>query len=235
MFQRRKKTSALFKAAAVGSAFTVAAAASVVAGGMQEQGADDVTDEYSPVTASTVKPQKNVTYEDGTVKPNIVYIVMDDIGFSDIGVYGSEISTPNIDALVQDGLQYTNFNAQPMSSPTRASLLTGRENNSVGMGMVTAVALGEDRPSLQGHVKAEAGTVAEILKANGYSTMGIGKWHLVPQWAVNPAGPFEYWPLQQGFDRYYGFIEGETSQFKPQILEGNEMKDAPRYRWLSLE
>ncbi len=226
MFKRSKRFNGLFKAAVVGSVFAAAASSQVAAEGIPEQYLDDPESAYTPVTASTVKPERNITFEDGSTKPNIIYITLDDIGFSDIGAYGAEIATPNIDALVNDGLQYTNFNAQALSSPTRASLLTGRESNSVGMGMVSGLSLTDEFPTLQGHVIAEAGTVAEILKANGYNTYGVGKWHLAPQYSLNPAGPFTYWPLSQGFDRYYGFMDGETSQFTPQIVDGNQLMEA---------
>ncbi len=158
---------------------------------------------------------------------NVIYIILDDIGFSDLGCYGSEIKTPNIDKLAENGLRYNNFNACPMSSATRASLLTGRESNSVGMGQVANVALEEDRPNLQGAVTDKAGMISEILKTEGYSTFGVGKWHVAPTYTITPAGPFDYWPLSKGFDRYYGFMDGETDQYNPQLLCGNEMIDAP--------
>jgi arylsulfatase A-like enzyme len=184
---------------------------------------------------TTEKPKENTKnaatnptkYANGEKKPNVIYIVLDDIGFSDLGTYGSEIKTPNIDQLAADGLRYNNFNATPLCSPTRASLLTGRENHSVGMGNVANVTLGPDRPNFQGGVTPAAGTVAEMLNGNGYSTYGIGKWHIAPIHTVTPAGPFDHWPLSKGFERYYGFMDGETSQYKPQLVNGNELIEAP--------
>ncbi len=158
---------------------------------------------------------------------NVIYIVLDDIGFSDLGVYGSEIKTPNIDALAANGLTYNNFNACPMSSATRASLLTGRENNSVGVGQVSNVSLEDNYPGLQGKVSDEAGMISEILKTANYNSYGVGKWHLSPAYTLNPAGPFDSWPLGNGFDRYYGFMDGETDQYSPQLVNGNEMIEAP--------
>ncbi len=157
---------------------------------------------------------------------NVIYIILDDIGFSDLGVYGSEIETPNIDALAANGLIYNNFNAAPMSSATRASLLTGRESNSVGIGQVTNVALEEEYPGLQGRVTDKAGMISEILKEEDYNSYGIGKWHLSPAYTLNPAGPFDSWPLAKGFDRYYGFMDGETDQYRPQLVNGNELIEA---------
>lgn len=206
------------KAVAWGSVLTLTAGAMT---GCSTKKTDVDTDTTTDTTTDKTK------YENGDTKPNVIYIVLDDIGFSDLGCYGSEIKTPNIDALAQNGIRYNNFNTCPLSSPTRASLLTGRENNSVGMGNVANVSLGEDRPNIQGRVIDEAGMVSEILQEEGFNTYGIGKWHLAPAYTVNPAGPFDYWPTQKGFDRFYGFMDGETDQYNPQLVSGNELISAP--------
>ena len=159
-------------------------------------------------------------------KTNIIYITLDDIGYSDLGAYGSEIKTPNIDKLAAEGLRYTNFQACPFSSATRASLLSGREHNSVGMGHVASVSLADERTNVQGLVRDEAGLVSEILGENDYSSYAIGKWHIAPTHTVTPAGPFDYWPLGKGFDRFYGFMDGETDQYRPQLVSGNEFLQA---------
>ncbi|SDI27190.1 arylsulfatase [Alteribacillus persepolensis] len=160
-------------------------------------------------------------------QPNIVYIVLDDVGFSDLGCYGSEIKTPNMNRLAENGLRYNNFNATPLCSPTRASLLTGRNNHSVGMGSVADFDLGTDQSSIRGRILPKAATAAEILKDNGYSTMALGKWHLAPIHQLTPAGPFENWPLAKGFERYYGFLGPETDQFYPELTYDNHMVDPP--------
>ncbi len=162
------------------------------------------------------------------VKTNVVYIILDDMGYSDLGCFGSEVRTPNIDKLAANGLLYNDFAVCPASSPTRASLLTGRENHAVGMGMVANVVLGPDRPTIQGRIVPEAATIAEILKENGYSTMGVGKWHVAPVYHLTPAGPFDYWPLAKGFERFYGFLDGETDQYKPVLIQDNQMIDPPK-------
>ena len=110
--------------------------------------------------------------------PNIVYIVIDDMGFSDLGSYGSEISTPNIDKLAENGLRYNNFHVNPMSSPTRASLLTGRNSHSVGMSRLANYSL--DVPHAMGEVTVKAAFTPKILKKAGYATLAVGKWHLAP-------------------------------------------------------
>ncbi|WP_110953504.1 arylsulfatase [Anaerosinus massiliensis] len=163
-----------------------------------------------------------------TEKTNIVYIVLDDMGFSDFGSYGSEIKTPNIDKLAEDGLRYNNFTVCPVCSPTRASLLTGRDNHTVGMAQVSRVDFGITVPDSRGRVTNRAATIAQILKDNGYTTLAVGKWHLAPLHHVSPVGPYDYWPLAKGFDRYYGFLDGETDQYDPQLTYDNQQFELPK-------
>ncbi|UQZ83217.1 Arylsulfatase [Paenibacillus konkukensis] len=160
-------------------------------------------------------------------KTNVIYIVFDDMGFGDLGCYGSEIATPNIDALAAEGLRYNNFHATPLCSPTRASLLTGRNHHSVGMATITNFDLGPDSPNTRGRISHHAGTVAEVLKENGYGTFAVGKWHLAPVHHSSPAGPYDYWPLGKGFQRFYGFMEGETDQFYPDLVYDNHFVPRP--------
>ncbi|WP_088012035.1 arylsulfatase [Gottfriedia acidiceleris] len=162
------------------------------------------------------------------MKNNIVYIVLDDMGFSDLGCYGSEIKTPNIDRLAQNGLSYNNFHVTPLCSPTRASLLTGRNHHSVGMGLLSNFDLGPDVPSTRGKISPSAGTIAEILKEKDYSTFAVGKWHLTPTYEETPAGPYQNWPLGKGFDRYYGFLEGMTDQYNPSLVYDNHSVEPPK-------
>ena len=151
--------------------------------------------------------------------PNIIYIVIDDMGFSDLGAYGSEISTPNIDKLAENGLRYNNFHVNPMSSPTRASLLTGRNSHSVGMSRLANYSL--DVPHAMGEVTEKAAFTPKILKKAGYSTLAVGKWHLAPAWELSASGPFNNWALAKGFEQFYGFMDGETDQYYPELVEGN--------------
>ncbi|WP_197035483.1 arylsulfatase [Paenibacillus sp. UNC451MF] len=160
-------------------------------------------------------------------KTNVIYIVFDDMGFADLGCYGSEIQTPNIDMLAAGGLRYNNFHATPLCSPTRASLLTGRNHHSVGMATITNFDLGPDSPNTRGRISHDAGTIAEVLKDNGYSTFAVGKWHLAPVHHSSPAGPYDYWPLGKGFQRFYGFMEGETDQFYPDLVYDNHFVPRP--------
>ena len=128
-------------------------------------------------------------------KPNVLYILLDDTGFADLGCYGSLIETPNIDALAAEGLLYNDFHVNSMCSPTRASLLTGCNHHAAGMGYIAELDMGF--PGLKGQVKKECGFISEILKEEGYATFCTGKWHLVPPEYTTPAGPFDQWPLGQ--------------------------------------
>jgi len=157
--------------------------------------------------------------------PNIIYIVLDDTGFSDLHCFGSEVSTPNVDGLAAGGLRYTNFHSKAICSPSRAALLTGRNRHAVGMKELAGPDLGY--PHSRGRVTPAAATVAQILRATGYSTMGVGKWHLVPMDAMKAAGSRADWPLQKGFDRWYGFLSGWTDQYHPDLIQDNQVLERP--------
>ena len=161
----------------------------------------------------------------GEGAPNVVIVLLDDTGFAQFGCFGSDIDTPNVDALAADGLQYTNFHVAPLCSPTRASLLTGRSQHAVGMRGVSNWRTGF--PNQLGHISNHAATVAEVLKAEGYGTYCVGKWHLAPTQDISAAGPFDQWPLARGFDRFYGFLEGETDQFHPELVIDNHKTEPP--------
>src|SRR5580692_7625117 len=157
--------------------------------------------------------------------PNVVLVVLDDTGFSHFGCYGSTIATPNIDALAAGGLKFTGFHTTALCSPTRACLLTGRNHHAVGMRAISNFDTGF--PNMRGALPRSAATIAEILRDNGYATFAAGKWHLAPMSECSAAGPFTNWPLQKGFDRYYGFLQGETDQFFPELTSDNHFVDPP--------
>jgi len=161
----------------------------------------------------------------GEGSPDVVVVLLDDTGFAQLGCYGSDIDTPVIDALAADGLQFTNFHVTPLCSPTRASLLTGRAPHAVGMRAVSNFRTGF--PNQLGHVSNHAATVAEVLHDAGYATFCVGKWHLAPMEQCSAAGPFDQWPLARGFDRFYGFLEGETDQFHPELVADNHPVEPP--------
>ena len=167
-------------------------------------------------------------YDDGPHPgdaPNVVIVLLDDTGFAQLGCYGSTIDTPNIDALAANGLRYTNFHVTPLCSPTRASLMTGRAPHAVGMRSVSNFRTGF--PNQLGHISNRAATIAEVLSDAGYATFCSGKWHLAPMEQCSAAGPFDQWPLARGFHRFYGFLEGETDQFNPQLVADNHPVDPP--------
>lgn len=157
--------------------------------------------------------------------PNIVIVLLDDTGFAHFGCYGSTIETPNIDRLAANGLRYTNFHTTALCSPTRACLLTGRNHHSVGMRGVSNFDTGF--PHMRGSISPHAATIAEMLREHGYATFAVGKWHLAPMHECSMAGPFDNWPLQRGFDRFYGFMQGETDQFHPELTIDNHHVDPP--------
>jgi len=157
--------------------------------------------------------------------PNVLYIVLDDTGYSQLGCYGSPIATPCIDSIAAGGLRYRDFHVNAMCSPTRASLLTGCNNHTVGVGYLTNNDLGF--PPLSGNVDAKYGYISETLLENGYSTFAIGKWHLCNQKHMNGAGPFNQWPLGRGFEKFYGFLGAATSQFYPDLVCDNHYIDPP--------
>ena len=158
--------------------------------------------------------------------PNVVLIVLDDVGFSQLGCYGSTIQTPHLDALAEGGRRYNNFHTTSMCSPTRASLLTGRNHHAVGMGMIADWCTGF--PGYQGQVSKNAATLAEMLRPLGYSTFAIGKWHLTRARDMTAAGPFDQWPLGRGFERYYGFLVSLLDHWNPELICDNHSIPTPR-------
>jgi len=157
--------------------------------------------------------------------PNILIVLFDDVGFSDFGCYGSPISTPTIDQLAVDGLRYTGFHTTAMCSTTRAALLTGRNHHSVGVGCLANFDSGY--PGYRGKISRNAGTLAEILRPQGYRNYMVGKWHVTPLTESGPTGPFDGWPLGRGFDRFYGFLDAETDHYSPELISDNSHVNAP--------
>ena len=151
--------------------------------------------------------------------PNIVFIVLDDVGFADLGCYGSEIATLNMDRLAANGVRYSNFHVTAMCSPTRACLLTGRNAHAVGMGVIAEWSSGY--PGYQGQVTQCAATIPEILRGHAYGTYAVGKWHLTNIADYGSAGPQDHWPLGRGFGRWYGFHGSLADQWNPELYQDN--------------
>lgn len=153
-------------------------------------------------------------------------VLLDDVGFAQFGCYGSDIRTPTFDALAAAGLRYSNFHTTALCSPTRAALLTGRNHHTVGMGRVAEIASGF--PGYNAEMSHNDGMISEILVRNGYSTFAVGKWHLTPSHEAQMGAPRWRWPLGRGFERFYGFLGGETDQYHPDLVYDNHEVDPPK-------
>jgi arylsulfatase len=160
--------------------------------------------------------------------PNVLVILFDDLGFAQLGCFGGlggRIRTPHIDRLAEQGLRYQNFHTTALCSPSRAALLTGRNHHSVGVAAIMERATGY--PGYNGRIPKDTAMLPAVLVEQGYATMALGKWHLTPDEHISPAGPFDRFPLGQGFERFYGFLGGETSQWEPDLWEDNHRVQAP--------
>jgi len=150
--------------------------------------------------------------------PNVLLILIDDVGFGASSVFGGPCQTPNAEKLAADGLRYNRFHTTALCSPTRAAFLTGRNHHAVGMGGITEIAT--SAPGYNSLRPNTCAPLAEILKLNGYSTAQFGKCHEVPVFESSPIGPFHHWPTGSGFEHFYGFIGGETNQYYPPLYDG---------------
>ena len=158
--------------------------------------------------------------------PNVIAIVLDDTGFGHLGAFGSDIGTPHLDGLAAGGAPFNRFHVTSLCSPTRASFFTGRNHHAVGMGFLADIPLGF--PGYDARLPKTAAALPRLLRDAGYSTMAVGKWHLTPRWQRSAAGPFTTWPLGLGFERYYGFLQGDTNHWAPNLVCDNHYVEAPR-------
>ena len=157
--------------------------------------------------------------------PSVLYIVLDDVGFSAMEPFGGLIETPNINRIAERGLTYTNFHTTALCSPTRSCLMTGRNHTTNGMATITEAASGF--PSSNGHIPFECGTIAEVLGERGWNTYMTGKWHLTPEDEMNLASIKNQWPIGRGFERFYGFLGAETNQWYPDLVYDNHPVEQP--------
>lgn len=158
--------------------------------------------------------------------PNVVVIMLDDVGFGQPSVNGGLINTPNLEKLAKQGLYYNRFHTNGVCSPSRASLMTGRNAHQSGNGMIMELSSGF--PGYNSMWGDNIASMAEVLKDNGYNTSMFGKWHNTPDWESSPVGPFTRWPMGKGFENFYGFIGGESSQWQPQLFANNSPVEAPQ-------
>jgi arylsulfatase len=158
--------------------------------------------------------------------PNVVIVLLDDVGFGAAGSFGGPVPTPTLDRLAKHGLRYNAFHTTALCSPTRAALLTGRNHHSVGSGQITEMATGFD--GYTSIIPKSTATIAELLRQHGYNTSAWGKWHNTPVWETSISGPFDRWPTGMGFERFYGFIGGESHQYEPPLYDGTRPVERPK-------
>lgn len=174
-------------------------------------------DESTPAWPRTPRPPDNA--------PNVVLMVLDDVGYGQVSAFGGLCEMPNLERLARRGLRYGSYQTTALCSPTRGCLLTGRNHHTLGLASITELALGY--PAHNAHMGFEHGMLSEILLDHGYNTFAVGKWHLTPPQETSSAGPFHRWPLGRGFERYYGFMGGETDQWFPVLVQDNGPVEPP--------
>lgn len=189
---------------------------------------------YTELDARNVKVPPNFEVKAPADAPNVVIVLIDDLGFGATSTFGGPIGTPTLDQLAANGLRYNNFHTTSLCSPTRAALKSGRNHHTVNMGFITEMATGF--PGNTGQIPNSTAPLAEMLRLNGYSTAAFGKWHETAAWEASVSGPFDRWPIHQGFDKFYGFIGGETNQWAPYLFDGVapvELPDDPDYHFMT--
>ncbi|MBV9721482.1 MAG: sulfatase-like hydrolase/transferase, partial [Mycobacterium sp.] len=184
--------------------------------GLTTYDAKDPNTKYPPITM--LRPPPNA--------PNVLIVLIDDVGFGASSTFGGPCDTPTAERLAAGGLKLNRFHTTALCSPTRQAMLTGRNHHSVGMGGITEIATSAPgNSSIRPKNKAP---IAETLRLNGYSTAQFGKCHEVPVWEVSPVGPFDQWPTGSGFEYFYGFIGGEANQYYPGLYEGTTAVEPPK-------
>jgi len=153
--------------------------------------------------------------------PNVIWIILDDVGFGATSAFGGVIHTPALDNLANNGLRYTNFHTCAICAPTRSALLTGRNSHFVHEGGFSHMAMSAGFPGYDGRIPSTDGTIAEILRDNGYNTFAVGKYGLTPDEDATDVGPYDRWPSGKGFDHFFGFLGSQTDQYKPDLVEDN--------------
>src|SRR5438132_339273 len=158
--------------------------------------------------------------------PNVLYIVIDDVGFAALSCYGGPIETPNIDRIASQGIRYTQWHTTALCSPTRSCLLTGRNHTRNSMACITEAASGF--PNASGTIPPANGMLSEILGEQGWNTYAVGKWHLTPTVEMNLAATRRNWPIGRGFERFYGFLGAESNQYYPDLVHDSHQQEAPK-------
>ena len=188
---------------------------------------------YTELDVRNATPPARNEVEAPAGAPNVLLILLDDLGFAGTGTYGSINHTPTFDRLAAGGVHYNNFHTTAVCSPTRAALKSGRNHHDNNMGSI--IETGTAFPGNTGQIPNDVSPVAETLRLNGYATAAFGKWHETAAWEASMAGTFDRWPTRQGFDKFYGFLGGETNQWAPFIYDGThavELPDDPNYHFM---
>ncbi len=189
---------------------------------------------YTEVDARKVQAPAPFEVKAPAGAPNVVIVLIDDLGFGVTSGFGGPVGTAVLDKMAQNGLRYNNFHTTALSSPTRAALKSGRNHHTVNMGFITELAT--SIPGATGQIPNNTAPLAETLRLNGYATGAFGKWHETAAWEASVAGPFDRWPTRQGFDKFYGFLGGETNQWAPYLHDGTavvELPDDPNYHFMT--
>ncbi|MNZ39540.1 Arylsulfatase [compost metagenome] len=189
---------------------------------------------YTELDARNAKAPAPFKIEAPAGAPNVIVVLIDDLGFGATSTFGGPIATPTLDQLAESGLRYNNFHTTALCSPTRAALKSGRNHHTVNMGFITEMATAF--PGSTGQIPNATAPVAEMLRLNGYSTAAFGKWHETAAWETSVSGPYDRWPTQQGFDKFYGFLGGETNQWAPYVYDGVtpvRLPEDPNYHFMT--
>jgi arylsulfatase len=191
---------------------------------LQQASAQNTTEPYQGVVGKTLAQSKEWwpdPVKAPTGAPNVVWILIDDVGFGASSTFGGVINTPNFDTLANNGLRYTNFHTAGICAPTRAALLTGRNHHFVHEGGFSHTIMSAGFPGWDGRIPSKDGTIAEVLRDNGYNTFAVGKYGLTPDEDATDAGPFDRWPSGKGFEHFFGFLGSQTDQYQPDLVEDN--------------
>ncbi|QPK63567.1 arylsulfatase [Methylomonas sp. LL1] len=184
------------------------------------------------VRNATAPPRFEVKAPTGA--PNVLLVLLDDLGFAGTSSFGGPVATPSFERIANEGVRYNNFHTAAVCSPTRAALKSGRNHHVNNMGAI--IETGTAFPGNTGQIPNNVAPVAEMLRLNGYATAAFGKWHETAAWEASMAGPFDRWPTRQGFDKFYGFLGGETNQWAPFIYDGTkpvELPNDPNYHFMT--
>ena len=181
---------------------------------------------YTALTTEGIDPPAQFNVKAPKDAPNVVVILVDDLGLGATSAFGGPIKTPTMEKLASNGLRYNNFNTTALCSPTRMAIKTGRNHHTCNTGSIMESSTAY--PGNTGSLPMSVAPLAEMLRLNGYSTAAFGKWHETAAWETSVSGPFDRWPTRQGFDKFYGFIGGETDQWAPLIYDGVTKVNPPK-------